>query len=239
MIIEDNVISSRMLEGILHHHELENVAAKNGQEALNLLRERNDVKLLLLDLMMPEMDGFQFLEVRGASPRLRRIPVVVMTALADAETVRRVISMGCRHYVVKPVQEDTLIAKIREILPEELPTETNVLLYNRLQVMKDQGLDDKGYDELFAAVREQLESLLETVSGEGSPFPEEDLRILAEGLTPLCGPSVPPRLNSLADGKARSNVITFLQHLKLAFDAAHDRRQRIQARVAEQQQGPV
>ena len=117
LIVEDNVISARMLEGILKHHQMPTYTARNGQQALQVLQEHNDVRLILLDLMMPEMDGFQFLDERNGNPLFKPIPVIVMTALADNETVRRVILKGCKHYVVKPIREDQLIPKIKELMP--------------------------------------------------------------------------------------------------------------------------
>ena len=235
LIVEDNVISARMLEGILRHHELESVTTKNGLEAMQTLRERNDIRLILLDLMMPEMDGFQFLEERATSPRLRLIPVIVMTALADQETVRRVISMGCKHYVIKPVREDLLIPKIREMMPAPI-TDKNTLLRGRIEVMQAMSLDEVGYDELFKAASEQLGKLIaQLADATTESFPQAPVRTFAEEVAPLCGQWVGKRLLALSDSRNIPDAATYLQHLQASFTTALERRQRIRDRISGQQ----
>jgi CheY-like chemotaxis protein len=236
LVVEDNVISARMLEGILRHHELESVTTKNGLEAMQTLRERNDIRLILLDLMMPEMDGFQFLEKRAASPRLRLIPVIVMTALADQETVRRVISMGCKHYVIKPIREDLLIPKIREMMPLPI-SDRNTLLRGRIEVMQALNLDEAGYDALFATASEQLDKLAAQLA-EATPetFPQDSMRAFSEDVAPLCGQWAGKRLLALSENRALADANTYLQHLQTSFATALERRQRIRERISGQQQ---
>jgi CheY-like chemotaxis protein len=235
LIVEDNVISARMLEGILKHNGMETITAKNGVLALQVLQERQgEVQVILLDLMMPEMDGFQFMKEHNDHPQWKSIPVIVMTALADTETVRRVVGMGCKHYVVKPVREDMLLPKLREYLPHVVSAEDH-LLRNRFHVMQDMGLDDSGYDELFAAFRDQTRQILQSLGQEGAAFPKAALGSFADDAMSLCGEAVSKRLHMLAETSAANDASNYLQHLMHELDTAFERRARIKARLSGQE----
>jgi len=235
LIVEDNVISARMLEGILKHHQMPTYTARNGLQALQVLQEHNDVRLILLDLMMPEMDGFQFLDERNGSPQIKSIPVIVMTALADNETVRRVILKGCKHYVVKPIREDQLIPKIKEMMPTA-PSMDNQILRGRFEVMEEMGLDESGYDDLFGAFHEQTRTLVATMESVGEDdFPRQALLSFSEDALPVCGQNTSKRLLSLSESVAVTDTRNYLSHLLHALDGAHERRQRIRARMSGQE----
>lgn len=231
LIVEDNVISSRMLEGMLKHHGLEPVVARNGVQALQALQDKADIQVILLDLMMPEMDGFQFLQERSANPQWKALPVIVMTALADNETVRRVLSMGCKQYVVKPVREDSLIPKLKELLPSPV---VESLLRNRFEVMQGAGLDEAGYDEMFSAFHEQTRQLLRLVGTQEADFPAAGVRSFADDAQILCGDSVSKRLQVFAESSDRAQCGSYLQHLLHDLDVAQERRSRIKARISGQ-----
>jgi CheY-like chemotaxis protein len=184
--------------------------------------------------MMPEMDGFQFMKEHNDHPQWKSIPVIVMTALADTETVRRVVGMGCKHYVVKPVREDMILPKLREYLPQVVNSDDH-LMRNRFHVMQDMGLDDEGYDELLTAFREQTKQIVQQVSQEGAAIPKDALGSFADDAASLCGDAVSKRLHLLAEGAALKDVVNYLQHLVQELDTAYDRRMRIKARLAGQE----
>lgn len=231
LIVEDNVISSRMLEGMLKHNSLEPVVARNGVQALQALQDKPDIQVILLDLMMPEMDGFQFLQERNANPQWKAIPVIVMTALADNETVRRVLTMGCKQYVVKPVREDSLIPKLKELLPSPV---VESLLRNRFEVMQSAGLDEAGYDEMFSAFHEQTRQLVQLVGAQDGDFPVAGVKSFADDAQILCGDSVSKRLQVFAETSGKAQCASYLQHLLHDLDVAHERRSRIKARISGQ-----
>jgi len=234
LIVEDNVISARMLEGILKHNGFECVTAKNGVLGLQALQERTDIQVILLDLMMPEMDGFQFMKEHNDNPQWKSIPVIVMTALADNETVRRVVGMGCKQYVVKPVREEMIIPKLKELMPQA-PSDDDHLLRNRFHVMQEMGLDDAGYDELFVAFHEQTRQISQQLGQEGGEFPKAALGSFADDALSLCGENVSKRLHVLAEMAAASDSANYLQHLLHDLDVAHERRSRIKARLSGQE----
>jgi len=85
--------------------------AENGKEALEALRQRR-VDLILLDIEMPEMDGYQALAALAADPQLRDIPVVMMSSVEEVDSVARCIEMGAEDYLFKPVNPVLLRARV-------------------------------------------------------------------------------------------------------------------------------
>ncbi|NIQ00881.1 MAG: response regulator, partial [Nitrospinaceae bacterium] len=87
------------------------ILAKNGMEALQQI-ERQSPSLVLLDIMMPEMNGYQVLERMKADARLQHIPVIMVTAVDDMDSVVRCIQRGAVDYLLKPVNSTLLKARV-------------------------------------------------------------------------------------------------------------------------------
>lgn len=85
--------------------------ATDGEDALEKIRAGLDPCLIVLDLMMPRMDGFQFREEQARDERLREIPVVVCSAVFDAEAVAEQLRVN--HYLTKPIDLNALLGLIR------------------------------------------------------------------------------------------------------------------------------
>jgi two-component system response regulator ResD len=92
-------------------------AARSAREALILL-EKSEVDLIILDIMMPQIDGWDFLWLMKGSDRLKEIPVIILTARVDAENKLIGLKEGVKHYIVKPFLPNELVEKIREVLGE-------------------------------------------------------------------------------------------------------------------------
>lgn len=75
-----------------------------------MLREEPD--LVILDMVMPFMNGVQVLETMKRSAKLSQIPVIACTAIGDTSVVKQIISYGVQHYIVKPIDRQKLIAKV-------------------------------------------------------------------------------------------------------------------------------
>jgi CheY-like chemotaxis protein len=89
LVVEDDPDLREMMEQMLHLEGFATLTAPNGQEALNLLNAGVPVKVILLDLMMPVMDGWEFRRRQLADPKLAGIPVVVMSA-TDGDRLREI-----------------------------------------------------------------------------------------------------------------------------------------------------
>lgn len=173
LVVEDNTISQRMLEVVLQSNGFAVVTAKNGRQALERLAERDDIQMVLTDLMMPEMDGMQLLEEIAKHPRWKSLPVIVLTSLSDADTVRRVVQQGCRNYLVKPLKEELVIPKVKALLAESPVGAKESVLKSKFVVLEQAGLDVAQYDKLFDAFHGQLKEVASAIA-EAVPSSADD-----------------------------------------------------------------
>jgi len=93
--------------------------AANGVEALEVIEKNvEDIALIILDVNMPEMDGFELLDKLKANPIFKPIPVMMLTTESEREKIIRAIRAGAVNYICKPFQQDDLAVKIAESLGE-------------------------------------------------------------------------------------------------------------------------
>ena len=112
LVVDDNRVNRLLLGRALEQLGHAVTFAQNGREALEILRQRR-VDLVLLDIEMPEMNGYQVLEALAADPRLRDVPVVMMSSVEEVDSVARCIEMGAEDYLFKPVNPVLLKARDR------------------------------------------------------------------------------------------------------------------------------
>jgi CheY-like chemotaxis protein len=98
--------------------------ATNGQEALKLLQGENLPDVILMDLAMPIMDGYEATRRIKSDPRLRAIPLIVLTAHAMPGDQERAEQAGCDYYFTKPVQTGELLELLQTVLHHQPPLET-------------------------------------------------------------------------------------------------------------------
>ncbi|MDH5217981.1 MAG: response regulator [Gammaproteobacteria bacterium] len=118
MVVEDNENNRDLLTRRLERQGHTVVTAENGLVALRKLGEHN-VDIMLLDLMMPEMDGYQVLEHMKQDDELKNIPVVVITAINDMDTTVKCIELGAEDYLPKPFNPTLLKARINACLSKK------------------------------------------------------------------------------------------------------------------------
>lgn len=164
LIVDDNELSAKIIEVNLRKKRLETLYASNGKEALEILEARGDVQMVIADIVMPEMDGLELLERIRCSADFSDMPVVLCSSAADEDNVRRAAQLGCRHYLVKPVQPTLLLDKVLGILKELKPT-----LKSPKEVMEQFGLDKESYKEIEEKFRSLLEQISETLKEKADP----------------------------------------------------------------------
>ena len=111
LVVDDNRVNRLLLGRALEQLGHTVSFAENGREAVDMLRQRK-VDLVLLDIEMPEMNGYQVLEVLAVDAQLRDIPVVMMSSVEEVDSVARCIEMGAEDYLFKPVNPVLLRARI-------------------------------------------------------------------------------------------------------------------------------
>lgn len=116
LVVEDSSCAREILTRILQRQGHHVLAVASGQEALDLLSHAHP-DLLLLDVMMPEMDGFMLLARLRQQPATRDLPVILVTALSDEDRVSRARELGVRQYLVKTrFSHDELIRHVNNNL---------------------------------------------------------------------------------------------------------------------------
>ena len=127
LIIEDDPLMSRMYQKIFTFEKYAVSMAQNGEAGLEKMRSEKPT-LVLLDVMMPKMNGLQVLEKAKADPELKKIPVVMLTNLAGQQDAEKALSMGAVKYIVKSENEPKDVVKMvkgilagytRDEVPEE------------------------------------------------------------------------------------------------------------------------
>jgi len=115
LTIDDDDMIRFMLKDILTREGFEVVGVASGQAGLEILMEQRP-DLVLLDVMMPEMDGFTCLEALRAIPRNSLLPIVMLTGVDDVESIHRSFSLGATDFIVKPINWTTLPYHLRYML---------------------------------------------------------------------------------------------------------------------------
>lgn len=117
LIVEDNPISAKMMNAFLDKKGFNTILASNGKEAFAKLQAKHrKIELILLDIMMPEIDGFQFLRLKQDNVQWKMIPVIICSAFNNIEVVSKAIKMGCVDYVLKPIDFNQLFEKMQQAL---------------------------------------------------------------------------------------------------------------------------
>jgi CheY-like chemotaxis protein len=116
LIVEDDMRTMFAMARLLAGHGVQPIKAENGGRALELLVEHPDVDLVLLDMMMPVLDGYETLRRLRAQPGFATLPVVALTAKAMKEDRQRCLEAGATDYLSKPVDQDRLLSLMRVLL---------------------------------------------------------------------------------------------------------------------------
>lgn len=167
LIVDDNELSAKIIEVNLRKRRLETLYASNGKQALELLESRGDIQMVITDIVMPEMNGLELLERIRCFADFSEIPVVLCSSTAEEENVRRAAKLGCRHYLVKPVQPALLLEKVTRILNELEPT-----IKSPKEIMEQFGLDKKAYQDIedkFRSLLEQVSESLKQINEKADP----------------------------------------------------------------------
>jgi CheY-like chemotaxis protein/signal transduction histidine kinase/HAMP domain-containing protein len=113
LLADDDMRTAYALSALLRGKGADVVVAETGKEALERLAAEPNVKLILMDMMMPEMDGYEALRRLRADPRFRQIPAIALTAKAMKDERERCLSAGANDYLAKPVTPARLLTTVR------------------------------------------------------------------------------------------------------------------------------
>lgn len=117
MVVDDSITMRKVTGRVLERHEYEVSTAKDGVDALEKLHERVP-DLMLLDIEMPRMDGYELATLMKADPRLRDVPIIMITSRSGDKHRQRAFDIGVDRYLGKPYQEAELLVQIAEVLEQ-------------------------------------------------------------------------------------------------------------------------
>jgi HAMP domain-containing protein/CheY-like chemotaxis protein/signal transduction histidine kinase len=113
LIVDDDVRNVFALTSVLEANEMEVLFAENGRDGIATLRANPDVDLVLMDIMMPELDGYETLAAVREIPEFKQLPIISLTAKAMKGDRERSIASGASDYITKPVDTDQLLSLMR------------------------------------------------------------------------------------------------------------------------------
>ena len=118
LIIEDDVDIQNFVSRVLELEGYLVLKAGDGKTGMEIVRE-NNIALILLDLRLPGPDGWSILRGLKRDPKLSKIPIVVLTAIAESVQRRRTLRMGAAQYLIKPLSAHSLSKSIADILHQK------------------------------------------------------------------------------------------------------------------------
>jgi CheY-like chemotaxis protein len=113
LVVDDDVRNIFAFTSLLEDHQLKVVHAENGRAGIEALKKNPDIDLVLMDIMMPEMDGYETMKAIRQEPKLRSLPIIALTAKAMKGDRAKCIEAGASDYITKPVDLDNLFSVLR------------------------------------------------------------------------------------------------------------------------------
>src|SRR5205085_9086848 len=113
LVVDDDVRNIFALTSVLENQEMEVLTATNGRQAIDMIQKTPDLSVVLMDIMMPEMDGYETMRQIRKDPHLRSLPILALTAKAMKGDREKCLEAGASDYIAKPVNTDQLMSLLR------------------------------------------------------------------------------------------------------------------------------
>jgi HAMP domain-containing protein/CheY-like chemotaxis protein/signal transduction histidine kinase len=113
LVVDDDVRNIFALTTVLENQEMDVMSATNGRQAIDIIQSTPDLSVVLMDIMMPEMDGYETMRQIRKDPRFRTLPILALTAKAMKGDREKCLQAGASDYIAKPVNTDQLLSLLR------------------------------------------------------------------------------------------------------------------------------
>jgi len=219
LVVEDNQINLEIFNISLQENGYEVVAVSNAGDAVKELEIKSDISLIITDIMMPGMDGLEFITQIKQNSEWNKIPFVFVSGMSDLDTVKKAKKLGCNNFIVKPVKGDQLINLVKEILPHE-----KLIMGNKHRNSEDLGLNLFAYNNIvrmFVSLLEKEINRLEKAINEGKCKEHSpDLVQLRESAATLKAERVFDLLNQMGQKVSAKECALLLDEFKLLLKTA-------------------
>lgn len=167
LVVDDEKDLLDLIEYNLKKEGFDVLKAENGEEGIKIAKEHNP-DLVLMDIMMPKMDGMEAVEKMRADDALKSIPIIFLTARSDEKTEVEGLNKGGDDYITKPISTTKLISRIKAVMRrfEGLEEEVNRLDVHDISIDKDRYIVTRGEEE-FQLPRKEFELLYYLASRKG------------------------------------------------------------------------
>ncbi|RFS18987.1 response regulator [Chitinophaga silvatica] len=116
LIVDDDVRNIFALKAVLRSRNISCITTGTGSEALQLLKQENEIKVVLMDIMMPDMDGYETISTIRQMPGKEHIPIIAVTAKAMTGDREKCLEAGANNYISKPIDVDELLIQLQQYL---------------------------------------------------------------------------------------------------------------------------
>ena len=113
LLVDDDARNIFALSSVLERRGMRVLTATTGKEAIEMVEKTPDLAIVLMDIMMPEMDGYQTIQAIREKPLLRRLPIIALTAKAMKGDREKCLEAGASDYLAKPVNTEQLLSALR------------------------------------------------------------------------------------------------------------------------------
>ena len=113
LVVDDDARNIFALTSLLENHEMEVMSATNGRQAIDLIQRTPGIDMVLMDIMMPDMDGYETMREIRSEARFRTLPILALTAKAMKGDREKCLEAGASDYLAKPVNTEQLLSSLR------------------------------------------------------------------------------------------------------------------------------
>ncbi|HAH52211.1 MAG TPA: DNA-binding response regulator [Balneola sp.] len=175
LVVDDEIDLLDLIEYNLRKEGFNVLKAENGEEGIKVAKEENP-DLVLLDIMMPKMDGMQAVEEMRKDDALKKIPVIFLTARSDEKTEVEGLNKGGDDFITKPISTTKLISRIKAVLRrfDEKEEYQNILEVHDITIDRDRYIVSKDEEE-YHLPRKEFELLFYLASRKGKVLDRQTL----------------------------------------------------------------
>lgn len=175
LVVDDEKDLLDLIEYNLRKEGFEVLKAENGQQGIEVAK-KNKPDLVLLDIMMPKMDGLEAVEIMRQDNDLKNIPIIFLTARSDEKTEVEGLNKGGDDYITKPISTTKLISRIKAVMRrfDDKEESANKLTVHDLEIDKDRYIVTRGEEE-FQLPRKEFELVFFLASRKGKVLDRQTL----------------------------------------------------------------